>query len=326
MAIVMLLLACSGVLAAGGWDKEKAAQYLDQREREWFAFQPAEAPHGPCVSCHTNVLYLMARPALRRALRDPKPTDYEMALRAGLAKRIQAADGRHMFPGFTREPLATQSAGVEAVIAAFVLRDAASLDRMWATQIQEGKDAGTWKWFDLALNPWESRESNFFGAALAAVAASETRGSPKAALEAYIAREQAAQPLHHRLTLLWVAKGLKPLRRQIAVQILAAQQPDGGWTVASLGPWAKPLRKPSESSDNYATALATYSLLKTGAKPSDPRVARALDWLEAHQDPVTGIWTGQSMNKDFKPGSMPSQFMNDAATSFAVLALLEGGR
>ena len=54
--------------AAGkaAWDKAAAAKYLDSREVWWQAWPPAQKDHETvCVSCHTNVPYALARPALR---------------------------------------------------------------------------------------------------------------------------------------------------------------------------------------------------------------------------------------------------------------------
>jgi hypothetical protein len=60
--------------------------------------------------------------------------------------------------------------------------------------------------------------------------------------------------------------------------------------------------------------------------PSEPRLARALLWLTGHQDRDTGAWPALSMNKRYPAGSMESFFMQDAATAFASLALIEAGR
>jgi hypothetical protein len=49
-------------------------------------------------------------------------------------------------------------------------------------------------------------------------------------------------------------------------------------------------------------------------------------WLAARQDPTTGAWPDVSMNKRRPAGSMEAQFMQDAATAFAAMALLEGTR
>ena len=50
------------------WSPRLAADYLDSREKEWFAWKTAQTPSGPCVSCHTGVTYLLVRPELRRKL------------------------------------------------------------------------------------------------------------------------------------------------------------------------------------------------------------------------------------------------------------------
>ena len=55
-------------LAGADWNPRLAAQYLDSRQKEWFAWPRANAGAKPCVSCHTGVTYLLARPALREAL------------------------------------------------------------------------------------------------------------------------------------------------------------------------------------------------------------------------------------------------------------------
>jgi hypothetical protein len=62
---------------------------------------------------------------------------------------------------------------------------------------------------------------------------------------------------------------------------------------------------------------------RAGVSHNDKRLARALRWLEDHQDSSGGYWDAQSLNKQFPQGSMEIQFMRDAATSFAALALLD---
>src|SRR5262249_46268236 len=125
--------------------------------------------------------------------------------------------------------------------------------RLWSLQIEEGKAKGAWAWFDLNLDPWETPESAFHGAALAAIAVGsapaeyrEKRATAKhvAALTDYLQREQQAQPLHNRLTLLWAASKLpgalpEPARKPIVDEVLRRQQMDGGWALESLGAWKR---------------------------------------------------------------------------------------
>ncbi len=49
------------------WSQQAAASYLDSREVWWQQWPRAQKDHGTiCISCHTNVPYAMARPALRQ--------------------------------------------------------------------------------------------------------------------------------------------------------------------------------------------------------------------------------------------------------------------
>ena len=56
--------------------------------------------------------------------------------------------------------------------------------------------------------------------------------------------------------------------------------------------------------------------------PANPKLALALAWLRTHQNPECGCWEAVSMNEQYEPGSIPTKFMTDAATSYAVLTLL----
>ena len=64
---------------------------------------------------------------------------------------------------------------------------------------------------------------------------------------------------------------------------------------------------------------------KAGAARKDARLTRALEWLKVRQDRQSGAWAADSMNKVYEPGSIQVKFMQDAATAFAALALVEAG-
>ena len=344
---VTCLLALTVLPCAAGWNPRLAAEYLDSRQKSWFEWKPAKAAGGPCISCHTGATYLLARPALRRILGEDQPTPYETGLLAGLRSRVAATQGKEILPAFSKEPLASQAVGVESVFAALFLTlnragteldpgAVAALDRMWMLQAREGPEAGAWPWFSLNLDPYEMPDSTGFGAALASLAVGaappeyRNRADVRervAALDGYLARAAESQPLHNRLFVLWASAGrpeaMAPsVRRSIADEVLRKQNADGGWTMQSLGPWKEHPDAPAASgSDAYATALATFALSTAGISRSNPRFARAVKWLEGHQDPHTGSWSASSMNKRYPAGSMPEAFMRDAATAFAVLAL-----
>jgi hypothetical protein len=136
----------------------------------------------------------------------------------------------------------------------------------------------------------------------------------------YLKREQSSQPLHNRLMLLWAMPEVVADKRALVDEVWKKQESDGGWSIESLGPWKRASR--SSGSDAYATAFATYVLLIDHNR-HEKRLYGALNWLKSHQNREGGFWAATSMNKDYPAGSMMEKFMQDAATGFAALALIE---
>jgi squalene-hopene/tetraprenyl-beta-curcumene cyclase len=317
MRMLCLILAALPVFAAD-WNPRGAADYLDARQKEWFAWAPANANAKPCVSCHGGLTYLLARPALRRVLHKTEPTRYETGLVDSLRARLAKRAPKDMFPTAV-EPHLAEGAGVESILAAMFVRTPEAFDRMWSLQT----DGGGFPWFSLNLEPWEQPKSAYFGAAVAALAAGRSETPQTARLRAYLAREFSAQPLHHRLMAVWSGALSTIARASTLDELWRKQSADGGWTLDALGPWIQQPDAPPVSGTNaYATAFAAVALLKSGVSPSDPRVERALAWLRSHQDPK-GYWDAVSMNKRRPPESIPAGFMRDAATAWAALALCE---
>jgi squalene-hopene/tetraprenyl-beta-curcumene cyclase len=332
----------------GDWNPRLAAQYLDSRQKQWFAWPPASASGVPCVSCHTGLPYLLARPALRQALGETAPTLYEAVLLDGLRATIVKTEAKDLFPG-VKGRLADQVFGAQVVLSTLLLAfdDAPrgsltpegekAFERMWSTQIRDGRAMGSWNWSDFNLDPWETPNASFYGAALAAlatgIAPANYQARPAirenvAELVSYLRNAQQGEPLHNRLILLWASAKLHhvlaPAERQVIVEdVWRKQQADGGWTLESLGPWRPhPNASPSNGSNSYASGLVAFTLEQAGVHRSDARMSRALAWLEAHQDRQSGSWAAESMNSRHEAGSMPALFMSDAATGYATLALL----
>ena len=310
------------------WNPRLAAQFMDRRQKDWFAWPRANRDATPCVSCHTGITYLMARPALRKALGEPEPTIYETGLLESLRSRVSK-----------REPPAAPGIGVESILAALFLPNTATLDRLLALQIKQGDSKGSWNWFSLKDDPWEMPESKFFGASMAALAIGsapaperdrrDLRDRPEVKdLVAYLERARTGQPLHNRLTLLWASSRLPvampaAARRALIEEVWQKQEADGGWSIDSLGPFEfKPEAQHTTGSNAYATAFTAYVMEQTAPGKADPKLAKALAWLRRHQDPEGGYWHADSMNHVYAAGGMESQFMRDAATAYAVLALL----
>ncbi len=327
------------------WSPQRAAKYLDARQKEWFAWPTAQAAEGPCVSCHTGMTYLLARPALRRSLHEVGPTVYETGLIEALRKRVQKKNPEEL----SAKP--SQALGVEAIFSALFLarqdsgrKDLSSdttraFEQLWSMQTRANDSQPIWPWFSLKLDPWEMPESAFYGATLAAQALGitpaeyrarpEVREHPQSLVE-YLQREVQNQPLHNRLALLWAATvfpaALPESKRQpIIDEAWRRQEADGGWSMASLGPFSPHSdAPPSQGSNAYATAFVSFVLRRAAVPASNPKMKSALEWMRSHQDHQSGAWNALSMNKKFEPGSMQILFMQDAATAFATLALLEG--
>jgi squalene-hopene/tetraprenyl-beta-curcumene cyclase len=248
---------------ANSWDPKAAAAYLDQRERWWMGWQEAARDHGTfCVSCHTAVPYALARPALRKALAEPTPTDNERLLLENVAKRVRL--WKEIAPVYNDKEdgpnKSAESRATEAILLAFILanNDAqtgklsndtrAAFDNLWALQQTTGDNKGAWLWQLFDLNPWEGKISPYYGATLAAIAVGTAPENYRSApgiqnnlkiLGDYLDREFAAQPTINRVTLLWASAkfpGLVSPERQKSIidEVLSKQQPDGGWSLFPL--------------------------------------------------------------------------------------------
>ncbi|MEE2638021.1 MAG: hypothetical protein VYE68_12400, partial [Acidobacteriota bacterium] len=211
-----------------------------------------------------------------------------------------------------------------------------AFDHLWEMQLEDGKRSGAWPWLHAELEPWEEDGGPYYGAALAAIAvgiapegyAAEPANAGRVArLRRYLTDGFDEQNLFNKLTAVWATTrlpGLLEPAAQAAVidETLTRQRDDGGWSLASLGPYQ--LREMSPrviESDGYATGLIAFVLLQTGAEPARPGLQRALAWLSANQDTVDGSWPAHSLNKHRDPSSDIGRFMRDAATAYAVLAL-----
>src|SRR5438128_7860590 len=92
LTVLMTAFAVTGFCA--DWNPKLAADYLDSRQKEWFAWPRAKAEGGVCVSCHTGVTYLLARPVRRKALAESQATVYEKGVLEGIHVQPEAAGKR----------------------------------------------------------------------------------------------------------------------------------------------------------------------------------------------------------------------------------------
>jgi squalene-hopene/tetraprenyl-beta-curcumene cyclase len=335
------------------WNARLAGQYLDSRQKEWVAWPMALHSGVACVSCHTGLTYLISRPALRRSLGDKSgPTLYENVLVDSMRATVIRTDANDLFAGL-KGAIVDQVYGAQVVLASLVLAmdDAPrgklspegekAFDRMWSIQVKTGADKGAWQWSDFDLDPWETKDAVFYGAALGALATgmapADYQARPDiqqnvAALKAYVHEGLKTQSMHNRLFLLWASSKMRGLiteseRQAILDELWKKQSADGGWTTESFGQWKKREAAANATGSNaYFTALAAYTTQQAGVKSSQAGLSKALAWLRTHQDRQGGYWAADSMNhKHSGSGPMAEKFMSDAATGYAAAALLAAG-
>jgi squalene-hopene/tetraprenyl-beta-curcumene cyclase len=350
---------------ASQWNERLAAAYLDQREEWWMGWEHAARGDSTfCVSCHTSVPYLLARPRLDVMLGQAPSID-ERKVIDDVVQRVRNWNNERPYYADSKEhPKQSQnSRGTESVLNALILvnRDfgtgrlsddaQVALHYMWQEQIQTGPDKGAWPWQQFGLEPWESRNSVYYGATLAAAAVGmapeDYRSSPPvrahvALLRDYLSATYDDQCMFNRIELLWAASrfpGLidPALESQAIKQTLASQRADGGWSFSSLvavDAWnlarlmavfnrrrdGTPLQR---TSDGLATGMAVSALLQAGVSAQNQQVLRGIDWLRQHQNASDGSWSADSYNQERDPDSYIGRFMSDAATGYAVLALSE---
>ena len=339
-----------GRRTSADFDARGAANYLDARITWWRGWQNARRDHGTyCVSCHTALPFVLARPALRGALGETQASEGERKVIDDVVTRVRLwREVEPFYPDQTNGlPKTSESRGTESVLNALILsrRDAATgalsddarlaFANMWALQFRSGDLKGAWAWLNFRLEPWESTGSAFFGAALAAIAVGEAPSAYAAdstirervdALRGFLQRTVDTTHLFNRAMALWasgeLSGALTPAQRQSIVDaLMTAQRSDGGWATASLGPWKRRDTTPFDStSDGYATALAVIALQHGGVARDEQHVRAGTTWLVQHQS-AAGMWSAASVNKSRDPASDIGKFMSDAATAYAVIAL-----
>lgn len=348
VVLLTILLSACGSHAAHDWNRGAAAAYLDEREVKWSKWQPAARDNQTvCVSCHTSLVYALARPRLEATLHET-PASPRQELLANVQKRVRLWG---QIPPYYQDHVST-SRGTEAILNALILTDEdarqghlapdtlAALDDMWALQKTAGPDAGGWPWLQTGNQPFEATDADYFGATLVALTVSRTPDEYRARpavrdnltrLRGYLLRDYPQQPLFNKIHLLWAASQWPELvtpamRDDVEAQIWSQQRDDGGWSLSSLilADWKRrDGASPSRSSDGYATGLIALVLQDAGLPRSDARLSRGLSWLQDHQSTWNGRWTANSPNRSYGFLGQQRHFMDDTATAFAVLALTE---
>ena len=347
LAISLCVGACLCRGAENSWNAKSAAAYLDKRAEWWIEWPKAARDHDTfCVSCHTAVPYALSRPPLRRAMGHTAAAEPERKLIATVGKRVRlwAEVQPFYFSNQSAPNRSAESRGTEAVLNALILAFSdppsvdlpVALENMWAAQIANGPNRGAFPWLDFHNRPWEADDSQYYGSALAAVVIGKLTPNRQSDPERrriellvdYLRRGFKSQSLVNKTVALWASAKLPGLvmaddKAELFRDLACAQRPDGGWSLTAIaGPWKRNDGTSLETaSDGYATGLVAYALALARVPRTEPTLAAGLRWLTQNQLAADGRWVAYSLNKDRDLNSDVGQFMSDAATAYAVLAL-----
>lgn len=294
-------------------DMGKAASFIDGVALNWTR-------ERKCMTCHTNVPYMLARPKVTGG--DPKPMQEIRGFLEANVKKWETSKPKSDYDvvatavALTWNDVATTGQLHPATKAA--------LDKMWTVQL----DDGSWSWPDCDWPPLE--HDQFYSVAYVSVAVSMApenyRDTPAAKqgmdrVRKYI-QANPTKELHHRATLMWASMKLDGIvtpeeKKATLADLRKLQLPDGGWNLPALGPYAKSrngVENAMNVSDGYATGFVTYVMRQCGVTADDPALKQSVAWLQKNQR-ESGRWFTQS------PGGSKAQYITNVGSSFAILAL-----
>ena len=236
-----------------------AVHYLDSAALHW-------QKQRKCGTCHTNFIYLVARPVLSSV--SPQSPEVRAFFELMVEKRWPDVG-----PRWDAEVV------VAATTLAFNDRQTTgrlhpttrkALDRMWTLQ----RPDGGWDWLKCGWPPMES--DDHYGVTFAALGVGIAPGGyaetevARQGLEGirHYLKNHPPPSLHHKSMVLWASLGVDGLmseaeRRATLDEIFPLQLPDGGWAIARLlEGWKDHQRKDDEpqdtkSSDGYATRASS---------------------------------------------------------------------
>lgn len=302
---------------------ERAAVYLDRAALTW-------QKEKKCVTCHTNMPYLFARPALATVLKDSgEVRQFFEQYRTVRWKEKGPTERQGFWPivvgaGLTFNDL--QTSGKLSPVTREVL------DLMWTVQ----REDGGWEWPDCDYAPLEI--DDHYGVTLAALtvgiapdgyAESDVAKAGLAKLRLYL-KNDPPKSLHHRAMIAWCSLRVAGIasdedRARTLSQLLAVQNPDGGWSTAGfLTDWQGLQRNDGEpldtaTSDAYGTGLVIVISRELGIPADDPRMQRGIEWLLTNQR-ASGKWFTRS------PVNDAGNLISNTGSAFAVLALQSCGK
>lgn len=307
---------------AAKFSAEKAAQYLDRSALNWQKTKK-------CATCHSNLFYMAARPALTTFLPDSGEVRkfYEDYRKVRWLKR-NPTEAQGFWPivvgtGLTLNDI--QTTGQLSDVSREVL------DIMWTVQ----REDGGWKWPHCDYAPLEI--DDHYGVTLVALTVGLAPGgyaeTPQARaglekLRTYL-NNNPPKSRHHRAMLAWSSLRVEGIateqqRKETLAELLALQLDDGGWSTAGLlTDWKGLARSDGEpldtkTSDGYGTGFVIVVARELGIPANAPRLRRGIDWLRKNQR-ESGKWFTRSPVKEC------GNLISNVGSAYCVLALQSCG-
>jgi len=301
---------------------KQAAEYLDRSALNWQKTKN-------CATCHTNLFYMAARPALKNVLSDSGEVRslYEDYRKVRWEKR-KPTESQGFWPvvvgtGLTLNDI--QTTGKLSDVSREVL------DIMWTVQ----REDGGWKWPHCDYAPLEI--DDHYGVTLAALAVGIAPDgyaqTPQARagldkLRMYL-KNNPPKSLHHRAMLAWCSLRVEGIaseeqRQEALAELLALQLDDGGWSTAGfLTDWKglvsdddPPLD--TKTSDGYGTGFVIVVARELGVPSNDPRLQRGIEWIHKNQR-ESGKWFTRS------PVHECGNLISNVGSAYVILALQSCG-
>jgi len=301
---------------------KQAAIYLDRSSLTW-------QKEKKCVTCHTNMPYMFARPALQSVQKDSgEVREFFEQYRTVRWKKKGPSESQGFWPIVVGAGLTFNDMQTTGELSP-VTRDV--LDLLWTVQ----REDGGWKWPHCDYAPMEI--DDHYGVTLAALAVgmapdgyaeTEAAQSGLANLRTYL-KNNPPKSLHHRAMIAWCSKRIDGVatnddRAMTLEELMAIQLSDGGWSTAGfLTDWKGLERNDGEpldtkTSDAYGTGLAIVISRELGTPANDPRLQKGIQWLLANQR-KSGKWFTRS------PVNDAGNLISNTGSAFAILALQSCG-
>lgn len=303
---------------AAEFSAKQAAIYLDRAALTW-------QKEKKCATCHTNMPYLFARPALTTFQQDSgEVREFFEQYRTVRWKKKGPTERQGFWPIVVGAGLTFHDVQTTGRLSP-VTRDV--LDLLWTVQ----REDGGWKWPHCNYAPMEI--DDHYGVTLAALtvgiapdgyADTEAARSGLVKLRTYL-ENHPPKSLHHRAMIAWCSLRIDGIataaeRATTLKQMLERQRPDGGWSTAGfLTDWQGLERDDGEpldaqTSDAYGTGLVIVISRELGTPADDARLQRGIQWILANQR-ESGKWFTRS------PVNDAGNLISNTGSALAVLAL-----